>query len=84
MFGRSATGVRGIGPAMRSHRRSAMTMFPAVRRRGEWLAVAGARFAASAMAAMAGLDRRDRALRFGHRHRHSRRTGGEPGDGFRT
>jgi len=83
VFGWPAAGVRRVGPAMRGHRRSAMT---AVRRRGEWLAVTGARFAAGGVAAMAGLGRRDLALRFGRGNglSGSRRTGGETGDGVRT
>ena len=50
MFGRTATGVRRVGAAMRRDRRSAMTVISAMTGGGELFAVTGARFAAGRVA----------------------------------
>ena len=82
MFGRTATGVRRVGAAMRRDRRSAMTVIPAMTRGGELFAVTRARFAAGRVAGTASLIRRDRVLRFAFGRGRSCRTGSEQGDRF--
>ena len=84
MFGRTATGVRRVGAAMRRDRRSAMTVIPATTGGGELFAVTRARFSVGRVAGTASLIRRDRAFRFAFGYGRSRRTGGEQGDRFRA